>query len=73
VATQKYVSENYGRGDLDAAASVSRLSFTIVEEGDLEPLRKALPHQLKKILKMLEGFIIHEALALAEKTYLTLH
>jgi len=30
VATQKYVSENYGRGDLGAAASVSRLSFTIV-------------------------------------------
>jgi O-antigen/teichoic acid export membrane protein len=30
VATQKYVSENYGRRDLGAAASVSRLSFTIV-------------------------------------------
>ena len=30
VATQKYVSENYGRGDLSSAASVSRLSFTIV-------------------------------------------
>jgi len=30
VATQKYVSENYGRGDLGSAASVSRLSFTLV-------------------------------------------
>ena len=30
VATQKYVSENHGRGDLREAASISRLSFTIV-------------------------------------------
>jgi len=29
-ATQKYVSEDYGRGDLGAAASVSRVSFTIM-------------------------------------------
>jgi len=30
VATQKYVSESYGRGDLGSAASVSRLSFKVV-------------------------------------------
>ena len=30
VATQKYVSENYGRRDLCAAASVSRVSFTVI-------------------------------------------
>jgi len=30
VATQKCVSENYGRGDLGSAASISQLSFTIV-------------------------------------------
>jgi len=29
VATQKYVSENYGRGDLGASASISCLTFTI--------------------------------------------
>jgi len=30
VATQKYVSENYGRGDLRTADSISRVSFKIV-------------------------------------------
>lgn len=30
VATQKYVSENYGRGRLGTAASVSRLSFSMM-------------------------------------------
>jgi len=59
--------------EISTQQPVSRLSFTIVEEGDLELLRKALPHQLNKTLKMFEGFIIHEALALTEKTYLTLH
>jgi O-antigen/teichoic acid export membrane protein len=30
IATQKFVSENYGRGDISTAASVSRLSFAVV-------------------------------------------
>jgi len=42
VATQKYVSENYGRGDLDSAASTSRLSFTIVALSTLPTLTVAL-------------------------------
>jgi len=42
VATQKYVSESYGRGDLGAAASVSRLSFTIVALSTLPTLTAVL-------------------------------
>jgi len=42
VATQKYVSENYGRGDLSLAASISRLSFTIVALSTLPTLTAAL-------------------------------
>jgi len=42
VATQKYVSENYGRCDLGSAASVSRLSFKIVALSTLPPLIVAL-------------------------------
>jgi len=53
--------------------TISLRLFTIVEREDLELLKKALPHQLEKILNMLEGFIIHKALTLTEKTYLTLH
>jgi len=42
VATQKYVSENYGRGDLGAAASISRLSFTVVALSTLPALTAVL-------------------------------
>jgi len=42
VATQKYVSENYGRGDLGSAASVSRLSFRIVVLSTLPALTVVL-------------------------------
>jgi len=41
VATQKCVSENYGRGDLGAAASISRLNFTIVTLSTLPTLAAA--------------------------------
>jgi len=33
----------------------------VIEERDLELLRKAMPNQLEKILDMLEGFVIHGA------------
>jgi len=36
--------------------------FKIVAEGDLELLRKALPHQLEKILNILESFVVHRTL-----------
>jgi len=39
--------------------TISLRLFKIVERGDLELLKKALPHQLEKILKMLEGLIIY--------------
>jgi len=39
VATQKYVSENYGRGDLSLAASISRLAFATVALSALPTLR----------------------------------
>ena len=42
VATQKYVSENYGRGDLGAAASISRLSFTVIALSTLPILTAVL-------------------------------
>jgi len=42
VATQKYISENYGRGDLGAAASISRLSFKIVALSTLPTLMAVL-------------------------------
>ena len=42
VATQKYVSENYGRGDLGSAASISRLSFTVVALSTLPALTVVL-------------------------------
>jgi len=42
VATQKCVSENYGRGDLGAAASISQLSFTIVALSTLPTLMAVL-------------------------------
>ena len=42
VATQKYVSENYGRGDLGAAASISRLSLTVVALSTLPALTAVL-------------------------------
>jgi len=42
VATQKYVSENYGRSDLGATASISRLSFTIVALSTLPTLTAVL-------------------------------
>jgi len=31
--------------------------FKIIQRGELELLKKALPHQLEKILNMLEGFV----------------
>jgi len=42
VATQKYVSENFGREDLGAAASISRLSFRIVALSTLPALTVVL-------------------------------
>jgi len=42
VATQKYVSENRGRGDLGSAASVSRLSFKVVASLTLPTLTAVL-------------------------------
>jgi len=39
--------------------TISLRLFKIVERGDLELLKKALPHQLEKILKMLEGLFIY--------------
>jgi len=42
VATQKYVSENYGRSDLGVTASISQLSFTIVALSTLPTLTAAL-------------------------------
>jgi len=42
VATQKYVSENYGRGDLGSAASISRLSFRIIVLSTLPALTVVL-------------------------------
>jgi len=42
VATQKYVSENYGRGDLDSAALISRLGFRIVVTSTLPALTVVL-------------------------------
>jgi len=40
---------------------LKRLSrvFKRVERGDLELLKKAIPHELEKILNMLENLIIH--------------
>jgi len=48
VATQKYVSENYGRGSL-------------------ELLKKALPRQLERTVKMIESFIAHRTALQTEK------
>jgi len=42
VATQKYVSENCGRGDLGAASSILRFSFTIVALSTLPTLTVVL-------------------------------
>jgi len=42
VAAQKYVSENYGRGDLGVAASISRLGFTVVAFSTLSTLAAVL-------------------------------
>jgi len=39
--------------------TISLRLFTIVQRGDRELLKKALPNQLEKILNILEGFIIH--------------
>ena len=41
---------------------ISLRLFKVVERGDLELLRKALPYQLEKILNMLGNFIVHRTI-----------